>query len=91
MGVYLPGDVGARVVQSFADDLDINSFFECQSGPRVPESVQDQSRKRVGRAVEVVALLLARELSTESIRVVWMAVGHCEDEVTVLISGAGKK
>lgn len=41
MGVDLSGHVGAGVVQSLADDLDVDAFFEGEGCPSVSEAVED--------------------------------------------------
>lgn len=79
------------MVESLADDLDVDSFGERQRCPGVSEPVKYQSRQRFAQACSVVLLLLSDELSAETLGMVRTAVWHGEDEVLVDVAAAGQQ
>lgn len=76
------------MVESVADDFEVDVVVEGDGGPGVAESVDGEPRQRPAGVRFVVPLLLAEEFSAESFGVVVGAVFEAEDVVVVLVCGA---
>jgi hypothetical protein len=62
VGVDLPCDVGAAVVETLADDLDVDGSGEGEGGPGVAEAVEGDRRDLLIGIVPVEVALVAVEL-----------------------------
>ena len=79
--------MGGRVVESVADDFEVDVVGEGDGGPGVAEAVDGEpGERRLGVGL-VVLVLFAEEFSAESFGVVAAAVFEAEDVVVVVVGG----
>ena len=87
VGVDLPRDVGAGVVQALADDLDVDAAVSASVAQVWRRPWRVIARERGVGVVPVELRLLAVELSGEALRVVQRAVRLAEHVALVVVAG----
>ena len=79
--------MGRRVVESVADDFEVDVVGEGDGGPGVAKAVDGEAGEQCLWVGLVVLVLFAEELAAESFGVIAAAVFEAEDVVVVVVDG----